>query len=114
MVRAGFPTILIGITTAHSLDATIKGDSYHDETNGDLKIITQNESCAPIGSGDWVIGSDCSLITSLTIPNGNILVENNSQLTIHPGVTLDVDFLNHHLMINLGSNIVIKSGGAIT
>jgi len=60
----------------------------------------------------WIVGADCSLDINSLAP-GNVIIQNNSRLTILPGVTLDIDFTNHHIMIKSGSVVLIKIGGKI-
>ena len=60
-------------------------------------------SCVPPEFGDWTITSSCSLENSFLSPS-NVIVQNNSLLTIPSGITLTIPS---------GSNITIESGGAI-
>jgi len=46
--------------------------------------------------------------------NGDLIVQDNSVLTIPAGVSLDIDFTNHNLTVKSGSGILIKAGGKIT
>ena len=86
--------------------------SYYDETKGDLKVITQFEKCSPTGPGTWIVGNDCTLDSNDIAPQ-NVRIENNSRLTILPGITLGIDFSNYSLTIFSGSSVLIKFGGAI-
>jgi len=63
-------------------------------------------------TGDWIIESSCTLSLNTTI-NGNVVIQNNSVLTIPSSVTLEIDFLNHNLTIESGSGVLIKSGGSL-
>jgi len=77
-------------------------------------IIT---SCSPPSSGDWVVDTTCTLSLSPsnpTINNGDLIVQNNSILTIPAGVSLNIDFTNHNLTVKSGSGVLIQAGGAIT
>jgi hypothetical protein len=95
-------------------------------TNGTITLTGQNSNaittaqftdtniaCNPPISGDWTIKSDCTLFTNETVP-ANVIVQNNSLVTILDGSTLNIDFTNFHLIIKSGSGILIKSGGKIT
>jgi len=55
--------------------------------------------CSPPPSGDWTITSSCSLENSFLSPS-NVIVQNNSLLTIPSGVTLTIPS---------GSNITIEA-----
>jgi hypothetical protein len=41
-------------------------------------------------------------------------VETGNVLTINPGVTMDIDFVNNKILVKFGGGILIKSGGTIT
>ena len=86
----------------------VAGGSYTCTITND-----DSDSCVIPGSGDWVIMQDCTLVASSTAP-ANVIVQNNSILTIPSGVSLDIDFLQFNLFLEFGSAAVIKSGGAIT
>ena len=49
----------------------------------------------------------------MTIPN-NVIIKSPNSLTINPNLTLDIDFLNNHIMIKNGSKLIIKSGGTLS
>jgi len=73
--------------------------------------------CSPPPSGDWVVETTCTLSLSPSNPsinNGDLIVQNNSVLTIPAGVSLNIDFTNHNLTVKSGSGILIKAGGTIT
>jgi len=69
--------------------------------------------CSPPVSGDWTITSSCTLSSNAVAP-GNVIVQNNSVLTIPSGLTLDIDFVNNFLKIEFGSGVRIKAGGSLT
>jgi len=69
--------------------------------------------CSPPVSGDWTITSSCTLSSNAVAP-GNVIVQNNSVLTIPSGLTLDIDFVNNHLLVESGSGVLIKAGGSLT
>ncbi len=70
-------------------------------------------SCTVSSSGDWIINDSCTLDSS-AIAQGNVIVQNNSILSIPSGVTLDIDFTAFSLTVQFGSGVLIKSGGTIT
>ncbi len=67
------------------------------------------DSCDTIN----IINSDTTLSAN-TVSLGNVIVQNNSVLTIPSGVTLDIDFANFNLTVKSGSGVLIKAGGTIT
>lgn len=75
-------------------------------------VSLQAASCSPPMSGDWIITTSCQMLNSAVAP-ANVIVQNNSVLTIPSGVTLNVDFTNNHLLIKVGSGVLIKAGGKI-
>ncbi len=48
-------------------------------------------------------------ITSKLTKTSNLVL-----LTIPSGLTLDIDFVNNHLLVKSGSGVLIKSGGTVT
>ena len=70
-------------------------------------------SCAPPVSGDWIVNQDCIVFLDVSAP-ANVIVQNNSLLTISGGSTVNVDFENFSLMVNSNSGVLIKSGAQIT
>ena len=76
-------------------------------------ITNNDEFCVIPGSGDWIITEDCLLATNSSAP-ADVIVQNNSIITIPIGVTLDIDFENFSLTIKSGSTVLIKLGGIIT
>ena len=87
---------------------------YLDETNVSVLPISEvlGLSCTPPFSGDWIISSNC-VFNENTTANGNVIVQNNSRLTIPTGLTLGIDFDIYNLTIENGSSVLIKSGGSI-
>ncbi len=85
-------------------------DTVVDDNNDDTVV---DDTCATPQSGDWIITQSCTMSTSAVAP-ANILVQDNSVLTIPDGVTLDVDLQNYSIMVKDGSNIIIRDGGTIT
>ncbi|MDH3203047.1 MAG: PQQ-dependent sugar dehydrogenase [Nitrosopumilus sp.] len=80
-------------------------------THGKIYRILPANACIVPNSGDLIITSSCTIYSGI-IPR-NILVQNNSILTIPSGLTLDVDFSQFNITINFGSGVLIKSGGTI-
>jgi len=105
-----FPTGL-----AFSSDGTkmfVVGDDGDDVNEYNI-----TPSCSPPPSGNWVVDTSCTMPSSISNPivnNGDLIVQDNSVLTIPAGVSLDIDFTNHNLTVKSGSGILIKAGGSIT
>ena len=76
-------------------------------------ITNDDGFCDIPGSGDWTITENCILETSSSAP-ANVIVQNNSILTISSGVSLDIDFSQFNLTVEFGSGVLIKSGGIVT
>ena len=62
---------------------------------------------------ETIITSNTILTTDMSL-DGDLIIESGTLLTINPGVTLDIDFVNNKMLIKFGGGILIKSGGAIT
>ncbi len=69
--------------------------------------------CTVSSSGDWIITTSCTLDSSATATR-NVIVQNDSILSIPSGITLDIDFANNNLTVETGSGVLIKFGGTIT
>ncbi len=69
--------------------------------------------CAPPNSGDWIITTSCTVNTSATAQE-NVIVQNDSILSIPSGITLNIDFAAFSLTVQSGSGVLIKSGGTVT
>ena len=76
-------------------------------------LIINPVACIIPEAGDWTIIEDCTLATSSTTP-ANVIVQNNSVLTIPNGLTLTIDLANNSLTVVSGSGVLIQSGGTIT
>ncbi|HUT05622.1 MAG TPA: hypothetical protein VMW74_02900 [Nitrosopumilaceae archaeon] len=70
-------------------------------------------ACTIPETGNWTITENCTLATSSTAP-ANVIVQNNSVLTIPNGLTLTFDSSTNNITIEFGSGILIQSGGTIT
>lgn len=70
--------------------------------------------CRPPNTGDWIINGNCTIKLSqnLLIP-ANMIVKNQSQVIIENNTNLNIDFLNHKLLIIENSNVLIKNGSKI-
>ncbi|MFQ5439870.1 MAG: hypothetical protein ACE5DL_00245 [Nitrosopumilaceae archaeon] len=75
---------------------------WTDLTDEQISVMLDDftSSCGVPDSGDWIINQTCSLTSNVTAP-ANVVIQNNSLLTIPNGITLT---------INSGNNLTIKSG----
>ena len=73
--------------------------------------IYPNLPCVIPVSGTWIITSSCT-VTSNQLTPGNILVKNNSVLTVANGKALSVPS-GFNITIESGGGILISSGGAV-
>ncbi len=75
--------------------------------------VTIPTFCTVAPSGDWIITTSCTLDSSATATR-NVIVQNDSILSIPSGITLNIDFANNNLTVETGSGVLIKSGGTVT
>jgi len=78
-----------------------------------LYIFGESEGCTSPSNGDWIVTSSCVITQDMRVNNGNLILENNSILTISDGLKLYIDLINYNIQIKQGSGILIKQGGAI-
>ncbi|KKL61681.1 hypothetical protein LCGC14_2192870 [marine sediment metagenome] len=78
------------------------------------QAVTNNlaEAVVP-SSGDWIVTQSYTITADAVINGGNLLVQNNSVLTIDNGSSLDVDLTNYSINVESGSGILVKSGSKI-
>jgi len=91
--------------------AKADGSSWAAEVDGVL-ISESSGTCTPPASGDWHVRDDCTLGPDAAIPAG-ITIHPPAVLTVPPGVTLDVDFADHGLLVRDGAGLMIERGGGM-
>jgi len=92
-------------------DTDFSKDNLCGSNSGSLSLISN--SCSPVPvSGTWNITKSCTISENTYIP-GNLLVKDNSILTIPDEITLSIAFANFNLTVEFGSGILIQSGGTI-
>lgn len=70
-------------------------------------------ACAPPSSGtDWTITYHCTFMNSTT-HDGDVTIQNSAVVTIPSGITLDLDFATHKLVVKSGSGVLIQQGGGL-
>ena len=74
-------------------------------TTGDDVNEYNIPSCSPPPSGNQVVDTSCRMGSDATINNGDLIVKNNSILTIPAGISLDIDFTSHSLTVKSGSGV---------
>ena len=77
-----------------------------------ISLAQNSGTCLIPHTGDWIIENSCT-ITSDVIASANVLVQNNSILTVSNDTTLNIDLKNHHLKVESGSGALVKFGGVI-
>ncbi len=104
------------VTKVEHSDGTVTNYTYDNlgnRTSVSVAPATSGNTCpTPPVNGDLTIDSDCA-INDTTAINGNLYVQNNSVLTIEQGARLSIDLSVHKIVVQQGSGILIKSGGAI-
>ena len=105
----GFPTVSI-------FDMAITADgklltATHGRGAWTLDV-TNLPSCVPLTSPSDII-TTCTLSSNTTVP-GDVIVESGVTLTIPNGVTLNIDFTSHHLLVKSGGKVIIQPGGKIS
>ena len=111
VINNGELTIINQGTGFSTGTVTLTGQNSNSSTTA--QFTDSNIACNHPDSGDWIINSDCTLFGNEIAP-ANVIVQNNSLVTILDGSTLDIDFTNFHLIIKSGSGVLVKSGGKIT
>ena len=124
-------------SNANQLDGDSDGigdvcDSFPNDHNNDIDddgVSGDIDNCPSIsnanqndldsdGTGDTCDAetkiTSNTILTTNTFLGGDLVVEPGVLLTINPGDTLDIDFLNQKILIKFGGGILIKSGGTIT
>jgi len=91
--------------------AKADGSSGAAEVDGIL-ISESSGTCTPPASGGWHVKDDCTLGPDAAIPAG-ITIHPPAVLTVPPGVTLDVDFADHGLLVRDGAGLMIERGGGM-
>jgi len=113
-VSASTGATVTGLTNGISHDFQVKAvNSVGTGSASNVATATTVPTCLPPSSGDWVITSSCILASNAIAP-ANVIVQNNSVLTIPAGLSLDIDFINNFLKVEFGSGVRIKAGGTIT
>ena len=96
---ASFPAV-----TGETISSTKYNAVINDIATGLTTCITKD--------GQTTITSNTILTTNTSLV-GDLIVEPGVVLTINPGVTLDIDFVNQKILIKFGGGILIKAGGTI-
>jgi len=58
----------------------------------------------PTSSRTWTITTSYTMSASTTAP-GNVIVQNNSVLTVPSGISLNIDFTSNNLTVESGGKI---------
>jgi hypothetical protein len=90
------------------LDASDNCPLISNVNQNDLDSDTIGDAC----DSQTIITSNTILSTDTSI-GGDLVVETGFVLTINPGVTMDIDFVNQKILIKSGGGLLVKSGGTI-
>ena len=102
--------------------ASFFGDGDHPELSSEIDEMTQDDLdeiiantypllCIVPESGDWVVTTSCELALNAIAP-ANVILQNNSVVTIAPNVVLTIPS-GSNVTIENGSGILIKSNAAL-
>ena len=98
----------------YTFDVVVNDNDTPNLSDFETIVVTVGEissnSCV-VPEGDWTLVSNCLLSSSVTL-SGNLVLQNNSVLTIPSEVALTISSGNS-LTIELESGIYIKSGGTL-
>jgi len=111
-VSASTGATVTGLTNGVSHDFQVKAVNSFGTGSASNLATTTPVLCTPPPSGNWVVDTSCTMTSGATINNGDLIVRNNSVLTVP--FTLNIDFLLHNITVESGSGVLIKSGGKIT
>jgi len=100
-----------GVTSVTNAAGTSVVWSNTISSTGDFGVVVVPCTIETALNVDTIISSSCTLSASSTAP-ANVIVQNNSVLTIPNGVTLTVPS-GHNITVVSGSGILIKSGGTL-
>jgi len=90
----------------------LSGNPHPSSHGWPVTVKTPKPSCTPPTSGDWNITQSCRLEADTQAPAG-ISIHAPATLVIPAGVTLDVDFERHGLLVREGAGLLIVSGGGM-
>lgn len=107
-----FTTPLVNSNTVLTFNLVVN-DGFVNSNPDAVSFIVQNNDCVLPSLGDWIITQSCTLRTSFN-ELGNVMVQNNSVLTIDFDGRLNLDFKAKHLLVKSGSGVLIKPGGKIS
>jgi len=95
-----------------SLNLGLSGLLLNEELDGTVFGPCVPPSCIPPDSGTWTVTSTCTLGQNDEV-FGNLMVQNNSVLTIPTGLTLTIDLNTYNITVESGSGVLIESGGTL-
>lgn len=99
--------MILGVIVSFSGGEYVFGGMLMDDS-----LVPPVTPCSVPVSENWIITSDCNLMSSAIAP-ANVWIQNNSTLTILDGVTLGMDFAKFNLTVFSGSGALIQYGGTI-
>ena len=101
------------VNSIHGIQNMVPGTVNSGGTFTDTWQSSAN-TCAPPQSGNWIIISNCIPGWPINATGNNVVVQNNSVLTIANNTKLTINFAQNHLLVESGSGVRITSGSKIS
>jgi hypothetical protein len=101
------------VSSVHGVQNLVPGSVNSGGTFTDTWQSSTN-TCAPPQSGDWDITSNCIPGVNINATGNNVVVDDDSVLTIANNTKLTIDLSQNHLLVKYGSGILITSGSKIS
>ncbi|MCP3912391.1 MAG: hypothetical protein GY713_15715 [Actinomycetia bacterium] len=83
-----------------------------DYSVGPVTVDHSAVACAPPAAGDWMVTASCTVAASDTAP-GDVIVAPGVVLTVDNHVTLEIDLVNHQLLVQAGGGVLVRPLGVI-
>lgn len=108
------PFNIDGYTFTEDHTVLYKGVSYtmKEYQNKILSSSNGAASCTPPSVGDWVITNTCNITSSMQINEG-IIVNSGAELILNENVSVDMNLMDHNILIKDGGKLLIKTGSRI-
>ncbi len=83
--------------------------------DGSVWVISnlRQNTCTPPATGDWIVTESCTFSGTATAP-ADVIINPNIVLTISDSAVLNIDFVNHKLLVQENGGVLIIPGGKIS